>query len=88
MISETDMAAILRYAKKYNVSEVYLFGSSIEREDANDIDIGIRGILPELFFDFYGELLLELSKPLDIVDLNEDNSFNRLVMKEGVKLYG
>jgi len=88
MISETDVAAILRYAKKYNVSEVYLFGSSIEREDANDIDIGIRGILPELFFDFYGELLLELSKPLDIVDLNEDNSFNRLVMKEGVKLYG
>ncbi|MEW5759268.1 MAG: nucleotidyltransferase domain-containing protein [Candidatus Thermoplasmatota archaeon] len=88
MISETDKATILRYVKKYNVSEVYLFGSSIERDDANDIDIGIRGILPELFFDFYGEILLELSKPVDIVDLTEDNSFNRLVIKEGVKLYG
>ncbi|MEW6609885.1 MAG: nucleotidyltransferase domain-containing protein [bacterium] len=88
MISETDRVTILKYVKKYNANEVYLFGSSIEREDANDIDIGVKGVLPELFFDFYGELLLELSKPVDIVDLTEDNSFNRLVMKEGTKLYG
>lgn len=88
MISETDRITILKYVKKYNANEVYLFGASIEREDANDIDIGVKGVLPELFFDFYGELLLELSKPVDIVDLTEDNSFNRLVMKEGTKLYG
>lgn len=88
MITKEDRNAILKYAKKYNVSEVYLFGSSIERENADDIDIGIRGILPGLFFDFYGELLLELSKSLDIVDLSKDSSFNRLVIKEGVKLYG
>lgn len=88
MISEKDRITILKYAKKYNVSEVYLFGSSIGREHANDIDIGIKGITPELFFDFYGELLLELSKPVDIVDLSKDDPFNRLVTKEGVKLYG
>ena len=58
MISETDRATILKYAKRYNVSEVYLFGSSIEREDAANIDIGIRGILPELFLTFMGNYYL------------------------------
>ena len=88
MISEKDKTTILRFAKKYNLSIVILFGSSVDRKDPNDIDIGIKGIKPELFFKFYGELLLEIPKRLDIVNLDKDNSFNKLVEKEGVKLYG
>ena len=88
MISEKDKATILKYAKKYNVSTVILFGSCLDKEYPNDIDIGIKGIEPELFFKFYGELLLEVSKRIDIVNLSRDNLFNRLVEKEGVKLYG
>ena len=88
MISEKDKAIILKYAKKYNISTVILFGSCLDKEDPNDIDIGIKGIEPELFFKFYGELLLEVSKRIDIVNLGKDNLFNRLVEKEGVKLYG
>lgn len=88
MVSENDKAKILKYAKKYNLTEVVLFGSSIERENTNDIDIGIKGIEPGHFFDFYGELLLSLSKRIDIVDLSKDSSFNRLVEKDGIKLYG
>lgn len=88
MISESDKATILKYAKKYNLSKVILFGSSIEREDTNDIDIGIKGIRPELFFKFYGELLLALTKRIDIVNLDKDNSFTKLVEKEGIILYG
>ena len=88
MISEKDKATILKYAKKYNINTVILFGSCLDKEDPNDIDIGIKGIEPELFFKFYGELLLELSKRIDIVNLGKDNLFNRLVEKEGVKLYG
>jgi len=88
MISERDKTTILKYAKKYNLREVILFGSSIERKDANDIDIGIKGIKPGLFFDFYGELLLLLSRRVDIVNLDKKNPFNKLVEKEGIKLYG
>jgi len=88
VISKRDKTIILKYAKKYNLREVILFGSSIEREEANDIDIGIKGIEPELFFDFYGELLLLLSKRIDIVNLDKKNPFNELVEKEGIKLYG
>ena len=88
MVSENDKAKILKYAKKYNVTEVILFGSSIKREDTNDIDIGIKGIKPGFFFDFYGELLFLLSKRVDVVNLDKKNSFNKLVEKEGIKLYG
>ena len=88
MISEKDKATILKYAKKYNISTVILFGSCLDKEYPHDIDIGIKGIEPELFFKFYGELLLEVSKRIDIVNLGKDNLFNRLVEKEGVKLYG
>ena len=88
MISEKDKAAILKYAKKYNLSKVILFGSCLDRNDPNDIDIGVKGIEPEVFFKFYGELLLEISKRLDIVNLDKDNLFNKLIEKEGMKIYG
>ena len=88
MISEKDKATILKYAKKYSLRTVILFGSCLDREDPNDIDIGITGIEPELFFVFYGELLLEIAMPIDVVNLDKVNSFNKLVEKEGMKLYG
>ena len=88
MISERDKATILKYAKKYNIDTVILFGSGLDREDLGDIDIGIKGIEPEVFFKFYGELLLEIPERMDLINLGKDNLFNRLVEKEGMKLYG
>ena len=88
MISKRDRATILRYAQKYNIGTVILFGSCLDKEDPDDIDIGIKGIKPEVFFEFYGELLLEIPKRIDLINLDKDNLFNRLVEKEGMKLYG
>jgi predicted nucleotidyltransferase len=88
MIKDEDKAIILKCAKKYRLSTVILFGSSVEREDANDIDIGIKGIEPGYFFNFYGELLLSLSKRIDVIDLSKETSFNKLIEKEGIRLYG
>ncbi|PKN00291.1 MAG: hypothetical protein CVU78_01945 [Elusimicrobia bacterium HGW-Elusimicrobia-2] len=88
MISKTDKNVIIECAKKYSVGEIILFGSSVDSETANDIDIGIKGIQPELFFQFYGELSRNLSKEVDVIDLDEKNSFNKLVERDGVKLYG
>ena len=88
MISENDKIMILRYAKKYKLTRVVLFGSSKERVNANDIDIGVKGLAPELFFDFCWELYRDLSKPLDVIDLNRDCLFNRLIEQDGMVLYG
>ena len=89
MISEREKKIIILYAKKYNVSSIFLFGSSIEKDkESNDIDIGVKGIEPRLFFKFYAELFKHLSKPVDLVDLSKRSLFNDLVEETGVRIYG
>ncbi|MHC1575254.1 MAG: nucleotidyltransferase family protein [Candidatus Methanogasteraceae archaeon] len=88
MISKNDKLLILKYAKKYKLTRVILFGSSGERTDANDIDIGVIGLALEPFFDFCWELYRDLSKPLDVIDLSEDYLSNKFIKRDGVVLYG
>jgi len=89
MITEHEKDIILRCAKKYNASSVLLFGSSIEEEqDANDIDLAIKGVEQKLFFKFYAELVRHLSKPVDLVDLSRKSLFNDIVEETGVRIYG
>ncbi len=89
VISEKDKEIIIKYAKKYKVSSVILFGSSILKDrESNDIDIGVKGIEPRLFFKFYAELFKNLSKPIDLVDLSKKSLFNELVEESGEKIYG
>lgn len=89
MINERDKKIILQYAKKYNVSAIFLFGSSIEKDkESNDIDIGVKGIESRLFFKFYAEIYKHVSKPVDLVDLSKKTLFNELVEETGVKIYG
>lgn len=89
MISEKDKEIIIEYAKKYEVSYVILFGSSARNDkESNDIDIGVNGIEPRLFFDFYAELFKNLSKPVDLIDLSKKSLFSKLVEKRGIRIYG
>ncbi|MCK4729852.1 MAG: hypothetical protein KAT28_00890 [Candidatus Aenigmarchaeota archaeon] len=89
MIKPNEKKIILKCAKKYRVSSLYLFGSSIEKNKKyNDIDIGIKGIKPKLFFKFYAELIKNLPKNVDLVDISKKSKFNELVEKEGEKIYG
>jgi predicted nucleotidyltransferase len=89
MINEREKGIITRCAKKYKVSSIYLFGSSLDVDiEPNDIDLAVEGIRPEIFFKFYGELLRSLSKPVDLVDLSRKSLFNRIIEEKGVKIYG
>ncbi len=89
MLSEINKQVIVDTAQKYNVSAVYLFGSSLVDEvAAHDIDLGVLGVPSALFFDFYGELMKRLPKPVDLVDLSKPTLFNKLVLRDGMKIYG
>ncbi len=89
MISKQDKATIVDIARRYDVGGILLFGSSADpKMEVNDIDLAVEGIAPEKFFSFYGELLFNLSKPVDLIDLSSDTKFNRLVYREGIRLYG
>ena len=87
MISAKDQEAIQAVARKYHVSTVLLFGSSLaEGVEARDIDIAIEGIADADYFAFYGELLCALSKPVDVIDLSKKSKFADRVRREGVRL--
>jgi predicted nucleotidyltransferase len=88
MLSASDKKAIVACAEKYRARSVYLFGSSLGKGKANDIDLGVEGVEPLLFYKFYGDLIAALSKPVDLVDLSRKSKFNDLVIKDGVKVYG
>ena len=89
MISEKDKKAILDLAKKYKVKRIVLFGSASKEKMKNkDIDLAVEGIPDKLFFKFYSELIFNLSKPVDLVDLSKKNKFSEILTSEGVQIYG
>jgi len=89
MIAEKDKTVISCIAREYGVQKVLLFGSAADPErEAEDIDLGVIGIEPGRFFDFYADLLFGLSKPVDVVDLSSDTQFNALIKRDGIPLYG
>lgn len=89
MIADTDKKLIREISKKYHAKRVVLFGSSLSSTTpSRDIDIGVEGVSPADFFDFYGELMLALSKPIDVVDLSGSSKFAEVMRREGVVLYG
>lgn len=89
MIAEKDKSLIKDISHKYHINKVVLFGSSIDPlRESNDIDIAIEGIKDSDFFEYYGELMFALSKPVDIIDLSSKTKFNQLILSEGQVLYG
>jgi predicted nucleotidyltransferase len=75
---------ITQILKSSGSTEVYVFGSAARGNvaKANDIDIAISGLAPELFFKVMGKIQMALSKPVDLVDLDEDNAFTRYLKEE------
>ena len=89
MLNTSDQRIIEMYAKQFGVKEIYLFGSSLEEEEnAQDIDLAVRGIAPVDFFDLYGKLLRYLSKPVDLVNLSNPSRLTQMIEAQAVKIYG
>ena len=75
-------AGVLRTA---GAREVYLFGSAARggvRENS-DVDLAVSGLPPEIFFRAMATASDVLGRPLDLVDLDEDNPFTRYLKTEG-----
>ena len=89
MLSEKDKQQIRNIAEKYNAAKIILFGSACEPDaNSNDIDLAVEGVVPSQFYKFYGELIFNLSKPVDLVDLTTKNRFNDIIVSEGQVIYG
>ena len=65
--------------------QVYLFGSALTDDfrDNSDVDLAVEGLPPEVFFSAMAEAGDILQRPLDLIDLDEDNPFTRYLKEEG-----
>ncbi len=89
MISQEDRNAIIRISKNYKMSRLLLFGSSASPDrEGHDIDLAVEGIAPSDFFNFYGDLLFHVSKPVDLIDLSGESRFHKMIEAEGIPIYG
>jgi len=75
-------AAVLKAA---GAREVYLFGSAATEtiHEESDIDLAVSGLPPEAFFQAMGQAHSILGRPLDLIDLDEQNPFTQYLRKKG-----
>ena len=89
MVSQNDIKIIKELSSKYDASKVILFGSSLDSQrESNDIDLAIEGVAPKDYYRYCGELMMALTKPVDIVDLSVPCKFIDIILEEGIVLYG
>ena len=89
MITASEKRIIREISERYAVKRVLLFGSSIvSGKESRDIDLAVEGIPPADFFRYYGDLILGLSRPVDVVDISRTSKFTKMIKQEGILLYG
>jgi len=89
MVSARDKATITALARRYGAAAVWLFGSNADRQKrGRDLDLAVEGVAPGRFFQFVGDLMLSLSKPVDVVPLERRSKLSTLIRREGVPIYG
>ena len=72
-----DIQRATEILKGVGCTDVYLFGSLVNGEAGarSDIDLAVRGCPKNRFFQALGKLLVELDRPVDLVDLDQADAF-------------
>mgnify|MGYP001358286666 CR=1 FL=1 len=82
---QDDIQRAIQLLKKHGCKEIYLFGSLASGNFGvgSDIDLAIRGCNPENYFQIYGELLMELEHPVDLINLDREDDFTKFIEDNG-----
>lgn len=95
ILTITDIKALVKpIAEKYNVDEIYLFGSYArdEADQSSDLDFlvfGGQNFKLTMIFSLAEELRLTLKKDVDVFEINEinqDSEFYKTIMKERLRV--
>ncbi len=76
--------------KKYNIRQVYLFGSVASGRclKISDIDLYVTALPNNLYWQFRHELEEAVQLPIDLYTDRDDRSFVRKIVNRGEKIYG
>jgi predicted nucleotidyltransferase len=89
VISKRGRATIAELARRYGVSRVWVFGSNADQgKRGRDVDLAVEGLAPARFFQFVGELMLSLPKPVDVVAMDKRSKLTTLIRRDGIPVYG
>ena len=71
--------------KNAGCTEVYLFGSQAtgQAHAGSDVDLGVRGLPPQIFFRMHSDLEDALNMPVDLVDFDFQKDFFELLQRLG-----
>ena len=80
-----DLNTAVSFLNAEGCHEIYLFGSlsTGNFNQGSDIDLAVRGVDPKRYFSIYGQLLLQLKHPLDLVDLDIQPAFGKKLLESG-----
>lgn len=76
---------IISKSKEYGVRKLFLFGSALESDNYKDIDLACSGLIGFNIFRLAGELENELEINVDIVSIDKESAFVKLI-KRNMKL--
>ena len=79
----TDINKAADILKSAGCDECYIFGSisAGRANEQSDIDLAIRGLPPEKFFYVYGQLSMQISRAIDLVDLDDGTRFSQRLQR-------
>lgn len=80
-----DIDAAVAVLREAGAKEVYIFGSAAEGRDTpdSDIDLAVRGLPPESFFEAVGRVALAIGRDFDVVDLDDGTPFTDFLVRKG-----
>ena len=80
-----DVARAVEICKAEGCREVYVFGSVAtgRHRPKSDLDIGVRGCPSERFYRLLGRLMDELTRSVDLVDLDLETRVAEFLEQEG-----
>lgn len=79
------LAKATNILKNAGCTEIYLFGSQAtgNANDNSDVDLGVKGLPPKLFFRMHSDLEEALKMPVDLVDFDYQKDFFDLLQRVG-----
>ncbi|MFQ5687206.1 MAG: nucleotidyltransferase family protein [Candidatus Scalindua sp.] len=89
-VLERELAKVVSLSKEFGAEKVLLFGSCLEDvESAQDIDIAVKGVKPEKFFEMYGRILSMVDSEIDLIPLEDTREhFAKRILEKGRMVYG
>lgn len=89
-VLERELAKIISLSKEFDAEKVLLFGSCLEDvASAHDIDIAVKGVKPEKFFEMYGRILGVVDSEIDLIPLEDTREhFAKRILEKGRLIYG